>query len=449
MPYSPFKKPFAELTTANLEVLCEVHEGWYVEYKSQIPTPKSLAKSLASFANQHGGWLFIGIDEDSATRKVARFSGVEDANIQMLLDRIRNAAKDIISPHVEYQEKVFVGPDVSLGLSLGRSIVSAYIPEGPNTPYVHNDGRIYVRVGDSSTPYAATDKATFDMLYKRGEEKRSYLKSTIERSPTVSEGEREDQPYVHLSILSDPYGVSGFRYNSTFSESSSVMKAGGLPFDNIFSAPGGYVARQLEGNDFSRRLFTWEISPNGNSFVTVPLQKLQIGQNRTIVDLTRWQSPWSEYGCLDEFFALVPRVDSSRLQVLNLNQLLILLGAIIDKHHRLVAPFGFNGQVYVKARLENVWRSLPFVDVPEYLSHIREFGIPIVQDDDFLAPPGSALETFVEVPLSGKPTDEGKAHANPATAEIWSSILTALGIPSEMLLDGLRNLISVALRETK
>ena len=47
--YSPFIKPTEKLESADLEVLRQVSEGWYVEYKSQTTRPTDIAKSLTSF----------------------------------------------------------------------------------------------------------------------------------------------------------------------------------------------------------------------------------------------------------------------------------------------------------------------------------------------------------------------------------------------------------------
>ena len=172
-----------------------------------------------------------------------------------------------------YDTRVFEGPITSIGLPAGQSIVVVYIPEGPNTPYVHNDGRIYRRIADSSDPKPETDRATLDLLFQRGEQRRSRLEDRIMRSPAVSEVERE-QPFIHISILSDPFEVMGHWYEGGFSDFSAVMKQPLLPFDNIFPASDGFVARQAEGRNARDRLFTWEFTRNCHSFITLPIQTL-------------------------------------------------------------------------------------------------------------------------------------------------------------------------------
>ena len=166
--YTPFNKEYDELSTGDLESLREVREGWYVEYKSQLPSTRDLAKSLSSFANQYGGWLLLGVDETPDSLTAGTFPGIENEKLSELLESLRNAAKDIVRPQVDYQHRVLEGPVDRMGLSSNRSVVVVRVPEGSNTPYIHNDGRIYIRIDDSSSPIPATDKATFDLLYRRG-----------------------------------------------------------------------------------------------------------------------------------------------------------------------------------------------------------------------------------------------------------------------------------------
>ena len=42
-----------------------------MEYKSEAVPARALAKSLSAFANTYGGWLFVGVREESKDNAVA------------------------------------------------------------------------------------------------------------------------------------------------------------------------------------------------------------------------------------------------------------------------------------------------------------------------------------------------------------------------------------------
>ena len=67
--YNPFSKHLDDLEPSDLSILRDVAEGWYVEYKIAVPSPNSIAKSISSFANTYGGWLFYGVAESHDGRR--------------------------------------------------------------------------------------------------------------------------------------------------------------------------------------------------------------------------------------------------------------------------------------------------------------------------------------------------------------------------------------------
>lgn len=447
MQYPPFDKQYGDLSTSDLEVLKEVREGWYVEYKSQLPSTQSLAKSLSAFANQHGGLLFLGVDDDPDSLTAASFPGIPNGDVPRVLESLRNASKDTIRPQVDYQTRVLEGPNHTIDLGSDRSVIVVHIPEGPNTPYIHNDGRIYIRIGDSSSPISARDKATFDLLYQRGEDRRSYLKTLIDRSPELSEGEGNSS-FIHLTIVSDPYQILGHWYEGTYSDFCTAMSGSTIPFDNIYTAPGGFIARQVGRNAPYNRLLTWEFSRNCNSFVTIPLTTLPSEDSDALL---AWnvQDPWGKYVIGREFKStLVSRgLDSSR--VLNLNMLLSLIGVIVHRHRIVVGQADIRGPFYIKARIQNVWRTIPFIDLPEYMAHLKKFDFPLVQTADMVIPPGTSLGSFVVSPELEYIPDETDKITYGGPIEMWVAIMQGLGVPGELLSQNAKAMLSVSIRESE
>ena len=350
MQYRPFDEHLGEVIPSNLARLKDIHEGWYVEYKRELIALSDLAKSMSSFANQYGGWLFIGVEQGRETNVAAGFPGVPDDGLQHALESIRNAAADYLQPPVFYDTRVISGPVQEIGLETGRSIIIIEIPQGPNSPYIHNNGRIYRRIGDSSKPERVTDRATFDLLAQRGQEARSRLEELVLWIPETSKGE-EDQPYIHISVMSDPYEVMGHWYEGEFEDFCSTMKGGALPFDNIFSMSNGYVARQVNKTNPHRRGFTWHFSRPCHSFVTLPISHSRVDASNPV---------WMGYRFGGNFIAKLQQADIAYVRILDLNQVVLALEAIMRRHRTLAGRANVTGPFYLKAHIENVWRAYTF-----------------------------------------------------------------------------------------
>lgn len=112
--YNPFGKRLAELDATDLEKLRQVSEGWYIEYKSVVPTPKKVAKAVAAFANTYGGWLIIGIDESKDRQRTAGgFPGLDVATIAGEDERLRNSIAANIFPTPYFETKHIYGSTAS------------------------------------------------------------------------------------------------------------------------------------------------------------------------------------------------------------------------------------------------------------------------------------------------------------------------------------------------
>ena len=142
MRYSPFDVELHEISEIHLAKLQEVAEGWFVEYKSEVPKPRELAKTLSSFSNRHGGWLFIGVQEDPSDNTAEGYPGIPDVDVTLAVQKLRDAAKDLLQPTVSYSHIILRGPLANISLPFGHSIIVVRIPEGASPPYVHNNGRI-------------------------------------------------------------------------------------------------------------------------------------------------------------------------------------------------------------------------------------------------------------------------------------------------------------------
>ena len=430
----PFDTHVVDLAPEDLEALTRVHEGWYVEYKEQPIGRNDIAKSLSAFANQFGGWFFLGIAEDRDDHTAGKFSGIPTSTVEAELETIRNATKDLLRPSVFYEHKVIDGPVSAVGLPADRSVVVIHIPQGPDTPYVHNNGRVYRRIADSSDPIHITDRAELDVLSQRREASLQRLADRVQRSPKLSV-EEENRPYLQLHMLSDPYEILGHRYRGDLQSFADIMKGSGLPFDNVFNSHEGFVARQIIDNDANLRLLTWEFSRHCHTWVTLPIN---------VHDVLSLPDESVDAATIEEFALAVINSGIDPVRILDLTKLLRFVGAASIRHRRLAGEAGVRGPFYVKCRLENLWRTIPYVDTPNFINHINRFGLPLIQDTSITIPLGSTLDSFIVLDEHDPPKGEDGTTQNTSVAafdigDIAARILPVFGLSLDLaLFDGNR-----------
>lgn len=127
--YSPFSKGLRELDPDDLSVLTNTSEGWYVEYKRELPNANSIAKSISAFSNTYGGWLFYGVQEQSQGEPVAfSFPGISLTDLEPSLHRIRQAISTLVAPSPHFEARILHGPCPSIGLESERGIICIRIP---------------------------------------------------------------------------------------------------------------------------------------------------------------------------------------------------------------------------------------------------------------------------------------------------------------------------------
>src|SRR5260370_17712014 len=271
--YSPFTKPISEFPAEELNVLRDVTEGWFVDYKSQPISPRDFGKHLSAFANQFGGWLFVGVVEDSKTLKAESFPGIPTKDVGGVLVRIREGVSTHVSPTVYFSHRVIDGPLNALGLPAGKSIIVVGVPEGPNPPFLHSSGRIYRRIADSPEPKAETDRAVLDAMWHKSESLRHRLQEFVLK-PTDARGIENTICYVYfmedLTMSLPEYGLdlTGFR-DAVRTETPNDMS---IALDNIYSTQDGFIGRHyLQANDPLNELISLRWWRSGNVRLTIPI----------------------------------------------------------------------------------------------------------------------------------------------------------------------------------
>lgn len=436
--FNPFGKPLRLVRSTDLSRLRSVAEGWFVEYKSEVPKEgmRAIAKSMCAFANQHGGWLIFGVKPHSGKFKVPEsFPGLGESETRELERTVRNAADQHVSPSVEYRLRALRGPVPEIGLSEGREVLVVLVPEGARSPYIHSSGYIYRRFDDESRP--EKDRFAIEALYERSSKSAETLRAFLGSTPQLSKGESEDQAFLHVYLLSDPLRGRGHFSRLEFDDFASIMGAEldtqsiGLPFDNAFMMSGGYVARQTRGQDPYDMAFTWKYFQTGcASLISVPLRSTPIRTSEMPAFL-------AGYSTARRFAEALESGGLKYGAVIDLCVVFDALAAIMTKHRRLAHADRIDGPFYAKAQLQNIWRRVPFWDSQGYVDFLAAHGLPVLQEGRVMAPPGTDHESLVMLPQrrfrATAPTSL-RALARDV-APLFGAIVASLGIPPRLIAD--------------
>ena len=426
MNFDPFGKAAPDVKSEDLEVLRKVHEGWYCEYKREVSSAKDVAKSISSFANQYGGWLFYGIASNAHDHSAEAFPGIGSADWPNAQMRIRDACALNISPCPFFELFFLKGPDSGLGLPADRGVIAVRIPKGDNAPYVHSSGRIYRRLGDRSDPVPETDRSVLDLLWRRSRDARERLRNVLSETPVLSQAE-DGVSFLTLFLLADPLGdkerhnalsIRDYRDIMSESDASSIS----LPFDNFYSSPDGFVARQIAGNNPRNLVMTFIHKRNGNSIVRIPIRTASVYED---------QITNGAYRHLNRFFDQCEKFGYEDVDWVDFNLLQPLLMACFARQDALLAKGALDGSFYFKAKLHRMWRRVPFVDTDHFIELIQRDKIPLMQFEDAFAPPSDALESLLEIVPAERNIEKHKDLMS-RSAIAWVALLAAVGLADLM-----------------
>lgn len=454
LDFNPFDKDLDKITTQELEKLKNVSEGWYVEYKAKLTTPKKIAKSISAFANHYGGWLFYGINQAKSGSNVAgSFPGIHKKKVHKCLESIRNAVKDNINPTPYYETITFDGPCPKIGLKDEFTIIVVAVPIGKDSPYIHSDGRIYRRVADASDPKMEKDRFILDNLAQRRRKSREELTSFLNQLPLRSTQE-DSMSLLHLYLMVDPLGMIGKSIDIDFDKFAQIMSnpksfdiEWSHSFDNIYTTSEGFIARYIHTNPACRFAMTFKYYTNGSALISIPFSSVQLAHTQTPL-VERFLEGFNEK---DSFLTEIKEQKITSGIVVDINNLFYSVCSLYGHYKKLLTESSLKGPIYAKAAIENVWRRIPFYDTCAYIEYLKRYGFPILQFNKVFAPPGDSYESLIVVP--GKVDPPSNGSIDPATIEeslpILKSIGYALGLPPSVLFDNNNEWFQATVRSMK
>mgnify|MGYP001184366901 CR=1 FL=1 len=426
-PYSPFDKQVRDLQTADLKALKHASEGWYIEYKQESPNAAALAKSLSAFANTYGGWLFLGVQEESKVNPVAgAFPGVPRDDVDSILQRLRKSSTDHLNPTPHFETKVVWGPDSDIGLPENHAVICVWTPRSSTAPHVHKSGQIYRRVADASEPKAENDRFILDQMWRRADDLKRSHREWYDRDPELSTNEKS-LPYVRLMLIADRWeerdiwiGEDDAKIRAALGETGGVSS---IPFDTVHTSGSGYIGRQLNGNDPQNLSLTWRLGRNLVNDVFIPLPLFQ-PNHRDLLTLDL-----SGYEHTQRFIALLGRYSTNALRVVDLNYVFNILVGVAEIQERLCKLADWTESYHIKVKLLNCWRTIPYIDVSDALAKFEEHGLPMCLDSMVALPRPIGPENYIEVSRHPE-IESNEARVLIQAIRMFFPIALSYGIPA-------------------
>lgn len=427
--YNPFDKPFSEIESSDIYGLT-APEGIYVEYKRSFIENKSIAKSVSSFANTHGGVLVIGIEENSDSNIPSDWFTLNLDSVSQPKESIRNIVRDHIQPSPNFETYI-----VRENPESNNCVLIISVPESKETPHINNDGCVYRRTGEGSDPYREeTNPAIFDELYERRsrynqriedfcQSDLGYTSGQLGETDFSSQGWAFLELYAVPSTLGDPVcsevlsDRDGFKELLTDSEITAFEPTSefdahfGRSYHSFRSTSRGMVAQNW-GIDEDDRLDipqtpeTYTFFADGSLKYLLPIPTLSPSEIRA----DYWTTISETLDGNTDYINFLNGVNLMKVVFVTLNSYISHLNRynwISDQSQRRL---GF------KIRVRNAYRTMTVFQSAWYQKMINEWGAPV------------CYENIIENPRSGVKyvREIGDAFFN-----VVVDLIQSLGIPAE------------------
>jgi hypothetical protein len=382
MTYKPFgNSKFDTLGPGDLARLVHIPEGWFIEYKREPCKPDRYAKEISAFANAHGGYLFIGLEEDPTTHLPSGGPGLPRGEVTRMADALRDSVSQHVSPTPLIELRAVVGPILELNIPEDRAVLVAHVPESKNTPHIHSSGKIYRRQVDAAEPKKVTDRAELDELYARHSKFVEVLDQELDLGFDNQWAADFATPWIHIAIVPEPtrptklmdLGIDRFR--TMLGTTPDSIK---LP--DIYASAIGYVGRNARHQDVpDGPATTFECALGGAFFATIPLSTAPLSPHEQV---SFCLNPVGE-----DFVSLLRARSFQHGKLLDGTYLSSTCWGLGCLMRRIAEESGIQGRAYARIHLRNIFRCIPFFDSKSYLDWCRAHTVPVIHRGSFQIPP--------------------------------------------------------------
>lgn len=382
--YQPIDKKIEDWQGSELVVLKGICEGEYVDYKESTIDKKKIARHLAAFANQHGGWLFFGIKEDGKERRAESFPGINKNEVPKLLSQISEISAQAIQPYLRFEEKVINGPVPEIGLIEENAIVIIGIPRGLTPPHIVK-GIVYLRLHDKSEP--VKDYFAIRDLWTLRENSRKKLEDFTSNfpGPALSHVQtpqhlRSRSSWAHIFLITDPSFKNCF--NLKFEEFVNIMNEDQVfRFDNFFSTRNGFISRHKMNNNPKRLLPNLRWWTHGNVRLSLPINIYNYNFDKNGIATHAFQ-----YKFFRDFLEIASEFGFKEIEIADFSYFWKVTIGVINKYLALNQKIANANTIYARIILTEMAGISPFFDNKKCIDNSKRFGVPVVEDNEIFVP---------------------------------------------------------------
>ena len=385
--FSPFTdssgkmKNIFEITYNDLNQLKEkdIVEGVKIEYKRELSSElkKKFPKFITSFANERGGWFFIGIDQTGQT-----ICPIPKADYD---EMVNNQLREFVTPMPRIQVRFLVDKS-----SDQQGVLVIWIPEGRTPPYIAK-GNVFVRKGSNSFPLKAgedgftaiEDRYHLDKLYAKSENNKSKLNDFCEKKISIYNRKYNsfNKEYVDYGMC-NIYLMPAYFSNLLEVKSAEDLKTFlideslkvrvythdsgtislNMPMYNGMFSDKSLILRNAQSIDFFENTTGWEQYYDGYAKFHIPFKYID---RKEIIDTLKENAKnYSDSKVFEEFYYVDGRI--------LFFSIFACLGLYMHSMKQLIKNFD---EVTIVIELENVRKDSLYFNTDSYRKFLNTNGL--------------------------------------------------------------------------
>lgn len=340
-----------------------IEEGYQVEFKTTLSdsVKKKIPKIVTSFANSAGGWLFIGVDEETCQIDKLQKPHRTDYN-----QTISQLLREHVSPLPRFESRFLAAKGSAFG------VLVIYVFEGINPPYVA-DGTIYVRNGSSSEP-VKSQRSEIDALYQKRQDFKSRIEKFCNREIYYPMDNRESNqvPLCNIYIMNTADVYSQKPHMRLDEIAEKIMALTPNQFRSYIFSSNSVIFQNSKKLGLFQIGINLEVFSDFSARIHMPIKQLDEYETECAVERLRYISGQRH---VDEFLILDGYSACQSFQY------------IVQQYFEFLNELNIDLSAFIyKMSLEESENSILYFDSKPYESYVSAHGVPFCCKNSLATP---------------------------------------------------------------